>query len=141
MIKALCISVLTKPDPKVITNAVAQTLACSMSDVDATKALVVTWTKDDGTALPSGITFVQGTVDNGGVQKSVLTISAEAAKLLPKGKDVTYKCSAKSSQFASSPKSPAVDVVGKVLDLSKCPSIINCIEYIIQTNSNFVASL
>ena len=141
MIKALCISVLTKPDPKVITNAVEQTLACSMSDVDAAKELVVTWTKEDGSALPAGVTSVAGSVDAGGVQKSVLTISAEAAKSMPRGKDVTYKCSAKSSQFASSPKSPAVDVVGSVLDLSKCPSIINCIEYIIQTNSNFVASL
>lgn len=141
MIKALCISVLTKPDPKVITNAVAQTLECSMSDVDAAKDLVVTWTQDDDSALPAGVTSVPGSVDGSGVQKSVLTISAVAAKLLPKGKDVTYKCSAKSSQFASSPKSPPVEVVGKVLDLSKCPSIINCIEYIIQTNSNFVASL
>ena len=107
--------------PKDITLAVEQTLACNIGDLDASKPVTVTWTESDGKAVANGddYSIAQGTVDGSGNQISVLTIKTAKLKTFTSPSSVTYKCSVKSSLYATSPTSANVDVVGNVLKFGK----------------------
>ena len=59
----------------------------------------------------------QGVVDTEGIQSAVLTIKTTKLADFADQESFTYKCSAKSSQYADSPAAPDVDVVAHVLKL------------------------
>ena len=107
--------------PKDITLAVEQTLACNIGDLDASQPVTVTWAESAGTPVADGddYSIAQGTVDGSGNQISVLTIKTAKLKTFTSPSSVTYKCSVKSSLYATSPASANVDVVGNVLKFGK----------------------
>ena len=98
--------------PVKATTAVTQTLTCNIGDV--VKDVTVSWKDKDGGAITSGqggYTIVQGSADAGTkFQKSTLKITA--GKLATLGvTEATFKCAAKSKEYADSAKSEDQDVV------------------------------
>ena len=118
--------------PKSITTAVDQTLTCTISGLDTSYPVTVTWKDPNGAAVLNSDTnnyaMSPGTVDSSGNQIAVLTIKAAKLADYASSTALTYKCLVKSSQYASSPESGDVDVVANVLTLSKCiPNNLYCV--------------
>ena len=96
-------------------------MTCTISGLDANKAVAVTW-NDPGSATVSDdndYDLLAGTVDGSGVQNAVLTIKAAKLADFAGQPSFTYKCSVTSSQYTASPPSTEVDVVANVVTLGK----------------------
>ena len=108
-------------DAKYIALAIDQTLTCTVSDlVVGQDAVQVFWRESsDGDALTADGTLYdieQGTVTSEGTQVSVLTIKADKLSTINADEtSLTYKCSAKSTQYPDSAESQQIEVVGNIL--------------------------
>ena len=110
--------------PKDVTTAVDQTLTCTISDLDATHHVVVTWQDPAGGEVKAddadNYDLSAETVDASGVQKAVLTVKVAKLAAFVGQASFTYKCSVTSSQYSGSPSStPQKDVVANVVTLGK----------------------
>ena len=94
------------------TTSVAQTLTCNIGDI-TTAVDVKGKVKDGGdiTDTQEGYTITKGSVNQNNVQESTLTISPAQLQKLDTSSPVTYKCSAKSSQYPQSKESPYQSLV------------------------------
>ena len=96
-------------------------MTCTISGLDANKAVAVTWKDPDGATVSDDDNYdlLAGTVDGSGVQNAVLTIKAAKLADFAGQPSFTYKCSVTSSQYTASPPSTEVDVVANVVTLGK----------------------
>ena len=97
-------------------------MTCTISGLDANKAVAVTWKDPDGATVSDDDNYdlLAGTVDGSGIQNAVLTIkAAKLAAAFTGQSSFTYKCSVTSSQYTASPPSTEVDVVANVVTLGK----------------------
>ena len=96
-------------------------MTCTISGLDANKAVAVTWKDPDGATVSDDDNYdlLAGTVDGSGVQNAVLTIKATKLADFTSQSSFTYKCSVTSSQYTASPPSTEVDVVANVVTLGK----------------------
>ena len=96
-------------------------MTCTISGLDANKAVAVTW-NDPGSATVSDdndYDLLAGTVDGSGVQNAVLTVKVAKLAAFVSDSSFTYKCSVTSSQYPDSPPSTELDVVANVVTLGK----------------------
>ena len=109
--------------PKQIDKTVDQTLTCLIGGLENPDyPVTVTWTDPWGDAVSSSDStnyeIFQGTVDETGTQEAVLAIRLAKMKTIIGSPTLTYKCSAKSTQYLNAPNSIDVDVVATVHDPS-----------------------
>ena len=101
-----------------------QTLTCTISDLDQSHAVEVTWKDPEGNDVSkidnsdTFYTIIKGTVNESGIQETQLTI--KQVKMETYSSSFTYKCSVKSSQYPDSPASE-IDVKAKI---ETCESIM-----------------
>lgn len=95
-------------------------MTCNIGDV--TTAVAVTWKDKDGneiTSGPGGYTINQGSVDSSTkIQKSTLEITSTTLDSLGVT-TATFKCAAKSKEYAESAKSEDKDIVVNFLSFGK----------------------
>ena len=106
--------------PMEATSNVDLTLTCNIGDL--TKAVDVTWKDPFGSDIihsQEGYTITKGTVGEGNVQESTLTIAAATLKRLDTDYPLTWKCAAKSTLYAESEMSTFSDVVVTFLTFGK----------------------
>ena len=98
-------------------------LTCTISGLNANKAVVVTWKDPAGGEVSDNADYDldPGTVDDSasGVQNAVLTIKPTKLADFSSQSSFTYKCSVTSSQYPASPSSPERDVVANVVTIGK----------------------
>ncbi|XP_063687631.1 uncharacterized protein LOC134820911 [Bolinopsis microptera] len=107
------------PTDREVTTEVDQKLTCSISGLTPNEpAAVVTWTDPDDvivTLSNEEYSISQGTVDSTGTQVAELTITP--VKLGTLAVTSTYKCSAQSGKYPTSPFSPSQGVLVTVLSI------------------------
>ena len=106
-------------------------MACNIGGLEASQPVTVTWAESGGAPVADGddYSIAQGSVDDSGNQRSVLTIKTGKLATFTSPSVVTYKCSVKSSLYEDSPPSTNVDVEANVLKFGKSalhPSITCC---------------
>ena len=98
-------------------------MTCTISDLDATHHVVVTWEDPAGGEVKAddadNYDLSAETVDASGVQKAVLTVKVAKLAAFVSDSSFTYKCSVTSSQYPDSPPSTELDVVANVVTLGK----------------------
>ena len=101
--------------PKPITTFADQTLTCNITGLVIINPVTVTWLDPDGLTIQDDDTtnysLDPGFVQLYGYQEAELTIKQVKLAKLADQSSVTYKCSAKSKGFPSSPASPYTDVI------------------------------
>ena len=106
-------------EPKNLALAIDQTLTCTVSGlVDGQDAVNVFWRESaGGDALEDGDMYAinEGTVNPEGTQESILTIKVAKLETITDESSLTYKCSARSTQYPDSAESEQIDVVGNIL--------------------------
>ena len=110
--------------PVTATTALTQTLTCNIGDV--AKDVTVSWKDKDGGAVTSGAggyTIAQGSADaTTKIQKSTLEITAATLAALSVT-EATFKCAAKSKEYADSAVSGDQDVVVSFLTFGEYLSV------------------
>ena len=107
-------------EPKNLALAIDQTLTCTVSDlVEGQGAVDVFWRESaEGAVLGDAdsdmYSIDEGTVTSDGTQVSILTIKVAKLETIDES-SVTYKCSARSTQYPDSAESEQIDVVGNIL--------------------------
>ncbi|XP_063690850.1 uncharacterized protein LOC134823350 [Bolinopsis microptera] len=109
--------------PKSVTTDTAQTLTCTIGDLNANEAVTVTWKEPgDGAEIinsdNTNYVSIPGTVavdGSTGIQNAQLTIKQAKMAAYAEETSFTYKCSVTSSQYSDSPSSAYQDVVANVV--------------------------
>ena len=107
-------------EPKTVTTDSDQTLTCTITGLDQSHAVAVTWTDPEGNDvseidnIDTFYTIIEGSVDGSGNQEAQLTI--KKVKMQTYKSTFTYKCSVKSAQYPDSSQSSELDVVAKILE-------------------------
>ena len=94
-------------------------MTCTIGDLDAGKAVAVTWKDPSGGEVSDDDDYdlAPGTVNDDGVQEAHLTIKVSKLADFAEEDSFTYTCSVSSGQYTASAASADLDVVANVVDL------------------------